>query len=222
MKTIFLVFLAVTCLSAHFVYANDVAKEQAAAAKKSEAPKPKPSKVQLTAEEKAQKKLKQCEETIKKADEDCEKECPPGYAFRFESDLSDCSFNCKYTALNVTETKPRKATKVVAKKRKTNNKPGVKKTKKVVKRRRSESERECNGLKKFSFQNCQLKITGLFAFGEKTKNFDDKFEKLLAESNKKTKPSAKKNKKKATTKKTKAGKKARNLGAARKSRKLEE
>lgn len=186
MKNIFLVLLAFTCLSAHLAFADtDVQAAPVKAPKAAKSPKaPKEKKPKVD-----------CEKSVAADKEECEKNPPAGYKSIFILDKSDCSWECKNEATGAPTDGP--APKKPAKK--------VKKVKKVVKptndkkslkAKKTKVLKECNGEKKILFKNCMLSIKGLIAFGDKTKNFDEKFEKFLESEDEKKpakKPAAKEN-----------------------------
>lgn len=111
----------------------------------------------------------QCPETIRQHRESCERKCVKGFKPRFSFvDKDDvCEWKCDYDPIPVVTKAPEK--KVVT----------VKKQKPLKKRK------ECSGERKFKFQNCLVKLTGLMAWGDKTRNFDQKFARLVNERKKK-------------------------------------
>ncbi|XP_070507136.1 salivary gland SP38-40.A protein-like [Chironomus tepperi] len=137
---------------------------------------------------KKEKKVIPCSEKVKDDKLACEtKDVPAGYkgVFTYKDD-EDCDWSCDYEALppapgaKKDDKKEKKVVKVV-------KPPKEKKEKKPKK--------ECSGEKVIKFQNCLVKVRGLIAFGDKTRNFDKKFAKLVA------------GKKKKGAKKAKGGKK---------------
>jgi len=109
-----------------------------------------------------------CIERIQKFKDSCERNAPKGYKgiFKYQEN-DDCDWECNYEGIPIPGGE---------------QKPPIKKTV-VVKKQREPRERperkECSGEKKIMFSNCMVKVRGLIAFGDKTKNFDKKFEKLL-------------------------------------------
>jgi len=131
-----------------------------------------------------------CSEAILDDKFDCEnKDVPKGYKGVFTyKDNDDCDWECNYVALP-TLTPPTKGTKVV----------------KVIKHKETTvkpDKKECSGEESFQFSNCLVKVSGLMAWGAKTKNFDKKFEALV------NKKAAKADKKPKADKKVKKAKKA--------------
>ena len=118
---------------------------------------------------KKEKKIVPCSEKVQKDKLACEtKDVPAGYkgVFTYKDD-EDCDWECNYESLApAAEAKKEDKKKVV----------------KVVKppKEKKAPKKECSGEKVIKFQNCLVKIRGLIAFGDKTKNFDKKFAKLVA------------------------------------------
>lgn len=129
---------------------------------------------------------------VKQAKEDCSKDAPKGFLPNFKITCEEeCTWECNYDAIPAPpgekkeEKKEKKVVKVV-------KPPKEKKEKKP--------QKECSGEKVIKFQNCLVKIRGLIAFGDKTKNFDKKFAKLVAKKQKKGAKKAKGGKKPAPKK----------------------
>jgi hypothetical protein len=225
MKIKFLVVLAVICVFAHHVSASgmkaddkkkDVAPKAVEAPKpKEEKPKPAPAKpesseydievihhkkektvkkdkekkthVEIKKEvKKKEKKFVPCSEKVKDDKLACEtKDVPVGFkgVFTYKDD-EDCDWSCDYESL---------APAVEAKKE--DKKKVVKVVKPAKEKKEKAPKKECSGEKVIKFQNCLVKIRGLIAFGDKTKNFDKKFAKLVAGKQKKGAKKAKGGKK---------------------------
>ncbi|KAL7028906.1 hypothetical protein ACKWTF_006039 [Chironomus riparius] len=222
MKIKFLVVLAVICLFAHHVSASGMKAEEKkndAAPKPVPAPKPKEEKpvkpesseyeieiihhkaektvkkekekkthVEVKKEVKKKvKKEKTCEETLKEERADCEKSCSAGFkpVFTLKEDGKYCDWECNYEALP-----PPPGQKEVKKEKKI-----VTVTKAPKPKAPKKLKKECSGEKVIKFENCLVKVRGLIAFGDKTRNFDKKFAKLVAKKQKKGAKKAKKGKK---------------------------
>lgn len=129
-----------------------------------------------------------CSERLQDEKADCETKAPAGYKGIFDfKDTKDCEWTCSYEALPTEAPKrvTRKVVKVVSRK-----KEGGKKKTAVAKA----PKKECSGERKIKFANCLIKLNGLIAWGDKTKNFDKKFDKLVRNKKSKSKKSKKANK----------------------------
>jgi hypothetical protein len=135
---------------------------------------------------KKEKKFVPCSEKVQKDKLACEtKDVPVGFkgVFTYKDD-DDCDWSCDYESL---------APPAAAKKE--DNKKIVKVVKPAKEKKEKKPKKECSGEKVIKFQNCLVKIRGLIAFGDKTKNFDKKFAKLVAGKQKKGAKKAKGGKK---------------------------
>jgi hypothetical protein len=164
MKIKFLVVLAVICLFAHHVSAGGMKDGD----KKNDEKK--------KVFKKKEKREKSCEETTKEERADCDKQCIPGFkpVFVFKEVGKYCEWECSYEAL------PPPPGAVVKKEKKI-----VKVTRAPKPKRPKKLRKECSGERVIKFQNCLVKVTGLIAFGDKTRNFDKKFAKLVQKKQKK-------------------------------------
>jgi hypothetical protein len=135
---------------------------------------------------KKEKKFVPCSEKVKDDKLACEtKDVPAGFkgVFTYKDD-EDCDWSCDYESLAP-----------AADAKKEDKKKVVKVVKPAKEKKEKAPKKECSGEKVIKFQNCLVKIRGLIAFGDKTKNFDKKFAKLVAGKQKKGAKKAKGGKK---------------------------
>lgn len=193
MRIKFLVVLAVICLCAHYASASGMGGSDKGKKDAAPKPEPKPAKPESSEyeievikhnKEKTEKKEKEkktrvvtrkitkmkenfktCEETLKEEKADCEKGATAGYkaVFGFTDIGKECEWTCDYEALPTPPPQKKKVKVIKPPKEKTPKKP----------------KKECSGEKVIKFQNCLVKVRGLIAFGDKTRNFDKKFAKLV-------------------------------------------
>lgn len=216
MRIKFLVVLAVICYFAQHASANGMGgeKKNDAAPKPPVAAKPESSEYEVEVikhkkehtekKEKEKKTHVEIHKTVKpkekkvvacidlpgtkKAKDECEnKDVPAGYKGVFKITCEEkCEWECNYEGLPP----PPGAVKEEKKEKKV-----VKVMKPPKEKKEKKPKKECSGEKVIKFQNCLVKIRGLIAFGDKTKNFDKKFAKLVAKKQKKGAKKAKGGKK---------------------------
>lgn len=119
---------------------------------------------------------KSCDELLQSEKDACAAEHTNQHCSFQIFNEEDCSFECKCESL-ITEvveeavhTEEANAGGHMEKKKRKIVKEGEKKKKK-----KKAGGKECAGEKKLSFSNCLLKMKGLIAWGEDTKNIDERF-----------------------------------------------
>lgn len=207
----FLVLLAFTCLSAQYLTIEAKSTEHVASLpaapepessyeivgvihheKKEHKPKEKKTHKEVIKHitKKEKKPVADCNTKTLEERERCEKSATAEYTstFNLKEDTDECKWTCDFTAVSTIApaTKPEpEAVKELKHGKRTATKK-VTKTRKIKK-----NKKECEGEKKIVFNNCLVKLRGLIAWGDETKNFDKKFDKFLTKSNKKVKKAKK-------------------------------
>jgi hypothetical protein len=128
-----------------------------------------------------QAELIPCSELLAPQKADCDASCNANQKCEFViSSEETCAWDCKCESIIVEtveevveQESELEGANGEVKRRKVKKEASGGKKKKIVK-----DGKECSGTKKLSFSNCLIKLKGLVAWGEETKDFDSKFNAL--------------------------------------------